>query len=78
MERIDVMSILKEFKITEEYSYCQVGIKGVIEIMYHTPMGEGDAHYCDVKFESGTVDRLFNPDNVTFMNQEQFDKYIGK
>ena len=35
-------------------------------IHYHEPSGEGDAHYCDVHFHNGTIERYFNPDWIKF------------
>ena len=35
-------------------------------ITYHEPMGEGDAHYCDVFFTNGNMERYFRPRSVVF------------
>ena len=42
------------------------GSNGVKEIMYHTPMGEGDAHFVDIFYENGEVYRYFNPGYVSW------------
>ena len=35
-------------------------------IIYHEPIGGGDAHYCDVEFDDKSITRIFNPDSVEF------------
>ena len=35
-------------------------------ITYHEPRGEGDAHYCDVFFIQGHMERFFRPRSVVF------------
>ena len=44
---------------------CGAGVV-VIKIDYHTPLGEGDAHYCDVLFSDGNSRRVFRPDSIDF------------
>lgn len=34
------------------------------EIEYHEPQCEGDAHYCDVTFNDGSINRIFRPDCI--------------
>lgn len=36
----------------------------IIEITYHEPQGEGDAHYIDVRMDDDAVRRIFRPDEV--------------
>ena len=38
----------------------------IIEVTYHEPQGEGDAHYIEVIMDDGTVRRIFRPDEVIF------------
>lgn len=42
----------------------------VTKIGYHSPMGEGDQHYCDIYFDDCSVVRMFRPDFVTFESVE--------
>ena len=49
----------------EEYKEYIVG-KEVVSIEYHEPLGSGDAHYCDVLLEDGTIDRVFNINSIIF------------
>ena len=53
-------------EVGEEYQEYVVGEAGVKEIQYHTPLGEGDKHYCDVVFEDGLVRRIFNISSFVF------------
>jgi hypothetical protein len=46
------------------------GMGTVTEITYHEPSGEGDAHYCDVLFDSGDKTRLFRPDAIDWSESE--------
>lgn len=40
--------------------------KTPIEIIEHTAGGEGDKWFYDVKFDDGSVERIFNPNQVFF------------
>lgn len=61
MERIK--SIYKEC-MSRHSDKLVVGEEGVKEIEYHTPGGEGDAHYVDIYFDDGTRKRIFRPDHI--------------
>lgn len=60
--------VYKEFVVAEETIERKIGkeVAGrtVVSINYHQPAGEGDAHYCDVAFDDGSVERIFRPDEV--------------
>ena len=43
-----------------------VGCSGVQSISYHSALGEGDRHYCDIYFNNGEVERLFVFDSIGF------------
>lgn len=43
----------------------------VTKIEYHSPGGDGDAHFCDVYFDNGKMKRLFRPDMVCFEEEEE-------
>lgn len=43
----------------------------VMRIEYHSPQGEGDAHYCDVIMSDGCERRIFRPDTVDFIPSEK-------
>ena len=45
--------------------YLSLG-NNIKDIRYHTPAGEGDAHYVDVYFSDGTANREFNIDHIRF------------
>lgn len=53
-------------EIGEQYFVYRVEERGVKEIEYHAPMGEGDRHYCDITLEDGTRRREFNINSVVF------------
>lgn len=38
----------------------------VLEIKYHEPQGEGDAHYVTVLYSDGSSMRVFRPDRIDF------------
>jgi len=46
---------------------AKTGTKAVVEILYHYPMGEGDKHYIDVKFDDGSMSREFNINSIDFV-----------
>lgn len=62
--------VYKEFAdgaYKEYYLEKMVGGGVVVDaIEYHEPQGEGDAHYCDILFSDGTVERLFRPNSINF------------
>ena len=41
-----------------------------VELLYHQPSGEGDAHYVDVKFDDGDKIRIFKPNEIEFLKVE--------
>lgn len=45
----------------------QVGLCGVTDIIYHTPIGEGDRHFIDVFIDNKRVYRQFNIDEVSWL-----------
>lgn len=51
--------------IGENYYSHTVGKNGVIDIIYHEPIGEGDKHFCDIHFENSYT-RVFNLNSVEF------------
>jgi hypothetical protein len=66
-----VKSVYKEYATSNESDHHFIGQlkntdREVMLIEYHEPSGEGDAHYCDVGFKSGTVKRIFRPDTIEF------------
>ena len=44
--------------------------KKVVNIKYHTPLGEGDRHDCDIDMEDGKTYRLFQISRITFEPEE--------
>ena len=69
----EVKDVYKQFSNGEEFNYF-MGKKYVVGITYHEPSGEGDAHYCDVEFEGGSITRIFNPDSVEFRYVDKTEK----
>lgn len=45
----------------------KVGEQAVVLIEEHAAIGEGDKWFYDVHYESGRIDRIFNPNKVTFI-----------
>ena len=64
-----VIGVYKEF-IYEDFEHINLWLKGVVNIEYHTPSGEGDAHYVDVFMDSGVARRVFKPDEIIFDKEE--------
>jgi len=53
-------------KIGYRMSTRKVGVNGVTEIREHSAIGEGDRWFYDVHFESGAMERIFNPNHVFY------------
>ena len=70
MERV-IYQVYKEYNNgdVEDWFVGKTDLDGneVMEIGYHQPMGEGDAHYCDVSFSNGGILRVFKPDTIEFV-----------
>lgn len=45
-----------------------VGINGVTEIVYHTPLGEGDKHFVDICCDK-RIYRCFNPQEIAWVEE---------
>jgi hypothetical protein len=43
----------------DEYGVAEIGKYDAVRIVYHTPQGEGDRHYCDVYYNDRR-ERVFN------------------
>jgi len=68
-------------QVNFNWSYCtdpdygcdnevyQTGKLGVTKIDYHSPLGSGDAHYCDVYKDNGEIERVFNLNRVVFKDE---------
>lgn len=52
------------------YSSYEVGEEDVIEIVEHPAIGEGDRWFYDVKFEDGSMERIFNPNKVFYKSED--------
>lgn len=64
---MEITSIItSDTTYTDSYKYevNPKGIDKIQEIRYHTPMGEGDRHYCDIVFTNGEESRIFNIDQI--------------
>lgn len=66
-----VLRVYKEYSVDKTYDDLYVGKqifadKKVESMEYHEPRGEGDAHYVDVKYDDGSMRRIFKPDSVEF------------
>ena len=70
LDKYKVTMVLREYDIMREADNIRVGEKGVVEIDYHVPRGEGDAHYVDVVYEDKSFLRIFRPDSITFVEKE--------
>lgn len=71
---MEVYQFYKEYQDGEsENNYLNKDMGGgsrITKIEYHSPQGEGDAHYCDVIMSSGNIRRVFRPDNIDFGTNE--------
>lgn len=67
---MEVYQFYKEYQDGEsENNYLNKDMGGgvtITKIEYHSPQGEGDAHYCDVIMSDGKIRRVFRPDNIDF------------
>lgn len=50
----------------QEHNTYTVGKHGVTQIIEHQSKGDGDRWYYDVFFDDGRMERIFNPNKVTF------------
>ena len=50
----------------EEFGNATIGYNGVKDIIEHTAKGDGDKWYYDIEFESGTIMRVFNINQVVY------------
>jgi hypothetical protein len=57
---------------TEQLNSYGVGRGGVINISYHTPMGDGDRHFCDIEKKETTL-RLFSLYSIEFEKEKDDD-----
>lgn len=57
----------------EVYECARVGHAGVIRITEHRAAGEGDRWYYDIHKDDGEMFRIFNPNMVHFLSDE--DQY---
>ena len=72
MDNLRVASVFKQGPNHENWDYYigkKYGGEVIEKIEYHQPQGEGDAHYCDIIYTSGNVDRIFRPDSIEFIKE---------
>ena len=55
----------------ENFLYLRYDMEHIASIKYHEPVGNGDAHYCDVYFKDGQHKRYFNINEVEFLSKEE-------
>ena len=71
-----IYQVYKEYRdgSFEDWYVGKKDAKGnaVVKVEYHSPSGEGDAHYCDVHFDNGKRRRVFKPDNIDFGDDSDF------
>jgi hypothetical protein len=65
-----IKSVTYDWFSPNEYKTYHVG-GGVEEILYHSPQGDGDRHYCDIHEKGGFVTRVFNLNKVHFFPEEE-------
>ena len=58
------MKIIKRIVFDSRRSIGEVGRNGIQKIDYHYATGEGDKHYCTVRFEDGTELQIFDLDEI--------------
>ena len=66
-----IFSVRLSDNLTFETPLLCIGVDNVTGIKYHEPHGEGDKHFVDVSFESGTVVRCFDVINIQFGEKEK-------
>lgn len=50
----------------EGWDSYEVGKNDVIKIIENKPRGEGDKWYYDIHYTNGRMERLFNPNSVSY------------
>lgn len=55
----------------ENFLYLRHDMEHIVCIQYHTPDGDGDAHYCDVYFWNGENKRYFNLNEIEFFSDKE-------
>ena len=50
------------------YVGMKTGSRTIDDIVYHTPMGEGDSHFVDVFYDDGSVTRMFDIQRLSWSN----------
>lgn len=64
-----------EFKVSKvvksETEVYSLDDEDVVSINYHEPLGEGDAHFCDVLYSDNKLVRVFRPESVTFTDDRK-------
>ena len=64
-----IKSMMREYLDGTIESYSVETTENLEYIKYHTPAGNGDAHYCDIKIKGNDLHRVFKPDNVDFLSE---------
>lgn len=54
---------------TEDFYSYTVGEESVTKITEHKAIGEGDRWFYDVHFESGAMERIFNPNQIFYKSE---------
>jgi hypothetical protein len=75
--RIKIISVRFDWFATEsageEYKQYDLGSeyfgKVVVQIIHHTAQGEGDKHYCEVQFNDGSCEYVYNLNRVIYSNR---------
>jgi hypothetical protein len=62
------------FSVTENstgFDSAYIGYDNIINIEEHKAQGDGDKWYYDVFRSDGSIQRIFNPNQVYFIKEEQ-------
>lgn len=57
-------------QLGEGFRCAEIGEKGVVKIVEHQAMGEGDKWYYDIIHEDGSILRIFNPNKAELEETE--------
>jgi len=65
-----IHGIVYNWAAYDKFEVYNIGKNGVVDIIEHSAIGEGDRWFYDVNFEDGAMHRIYNPNQVYFKPME--------
>jgi hypothetical protein len=66
-----VKQVIYNFVDNKTYVVDTVGVRGVVSIEEHQPLGEDDKWHYLITYEDGLMVRTFNPNTVTYKKENK-------